>query len=288
MHTDEQPWDPGALVEHALTWAALGWPVFPLAPNGKQPLYGNPHPFGSPERHSCRGRNACGKMGHGCLDATTDVELIRQWWERTPIANIGLATGLPGPDVLDVDVKNNAPGMASLERVVKAGLTKGCLAHVATASGGLHLYYEGSNQGNSTMSKFGLDFRGKGGYVVAPPSAVGAGRYEVLRIRLEGDTVDWEAIRNHLNPRPTARVSPRHDTDTPGDPGKLVDWLLQQPEGNRNAALYWAACRALETGASRATLDNLAAAGVQLGLGQHEAQATVDSATRAILRGSSR
>jgi hypothetical protein len=50
-------------------------------------------------------------------------------------------------------------------------------------------------------------------------------------------------------------------------------------EGNRNAGLYWAACRALEAD-SAASLDPLAAAARQAGLGDREIRATLDSARK--------
>ncbi|HEX8112053.1 MAG TPA: bifunctional DNA primase/polymerase, partial [Kofleriaceae bacterium] len=65
-----------ALHSAALAYAALGWPVFPLRPRLKTPLYGNPHPKDSPERGTCGGWHECGRFGHGVLDATTDRTVI--------------------------------------------------------------------------------------------------------------------------------------------------------------------------------------------------------------------
>ena len=67
---------------------------------------------------------------------------------------------------------------------------------------------------------------------------------------------------------------PRKD----GDIGRLAAWVAAQPEGNRNAGLYWAACRAVEADVDPG---ELAAAAVQAGLSETEALRTIGSARRA-------
>jgi hypothetical protein len=186
------------MVEHALRYATqLGWPVFPCSPKSKQPLYANPHRPGTPLRAGpdrCRGAAApdggCGKDGHGCLDATTDETTILRWWGRTPNANIGLATGWPGMDVVDFDIKPGQHGR--LAHTLLTGRAHGLTdllsrlyGAVRTASGGLHLYYPadpGHLQGNGAIPKWGVDFRGHGGYVVAPPSRTGTGAYQAIPV----------------------------------------------------------------------------------------------------------
>src|SRR6266852_180656 len=108
----------------ALAYAAHGWPVFPCQPGGKEPA-----------------------TRHGFLDATCDPDRIAWWWRRQPDANVAVATGEPGPDVLDVDQHGPAgSGFAALNRLKRAGLVEGASAIVATPGGGLHLYYAGSGQ----------------------------------------------------------------------------------------------------------------------------------------------
>lgn len=84
-----QPWPPVDMLAAALRYAAAGWPVFPCQPGAKAPLTPN-----------------------GFKNATTDPAIIAAWWSRSPRANVAVATGAPGPDVLDVDTKNGLPGMA--------------------------------------------------------------------------------------------------------------------------------------------------------------------------------
>ena len=97
-------------VERALAYAACGWPVFPCQPGGKQPA-----------------------TRHGFLDATIDPDHIRWWWRRDPGANLAIATGTPGPDVLDVDQHGDAgSGYPALNRLARAGLTRDAAAVVAS------------------------------------------------------------------------------------------------------------------------------------------------------------
>lgn len=263
----------------AEVYAGYGWPVFPLRPGAKVPLIPAAHPAGAPERQTCHGE--CGRAGHGCHDATTDLATVRAWWRRRPDANIGIATGAPGPDVVDIDTKHGAPGLASLEQIRAAGLVRGAHTLVVTASGGAHLYFVGSEQGNGSIRSRGVDFRGAGGYVVAAPSYVRtddyAGRYRLDHHRASEATVDWSAIRRLFAPAQRTRQFPAR---TGGEQGhdSLVRWLTRQPEGGRNNALHWAACRALETDAGQDVLDALVAAAVGIGLPEQEARRTVESA----------
>lgn len=298
----------------AHAYALLGWPVFPLTPRGKVPLYRNPHPAGSRARSTCRGYVDCGQFGHGVLDATLDPQVIDTWWTRNPGAGVAMACGVTvdgahalrerhryAPDVVDVDVKKGAPGAFSRERLRRTGLLAGCFAQVRTPTGGEHLYFEPTTQGNGTIPKAGVDFRSAGGYVVMPPTVVWvepglvtdergqpvaghlAGYVWLVPPRLDGGGVaDWAAISRLLKPphlwppRPLGAVSRDEGV------GGLVRWLAGQGEGNRNAALHWACCKALESDAT-ADLDALAAAGRSLGLVDAEVRKTVESARRKVL-----
>lgn len=139
--------------------AAAGFRVFPCAPRGKVPL-----------------------TAHGCLDATTDEALIGRWTLEHPGANIGVATGR-GLVVVDVDGQEGAESLAALvlehapgRRSVEIFGT----ACVATGSGGCHYWYAapaGVEVRNSAgRLRPGLDVRGDGGYVLAPPSVHPNGR----------------------------------------------------------------------------------------------------------------
>lgn len=113
--------------------------------------------------------------------ATTDVDQIRAWFRRWPNANIGIATGVEsGVYVLDVDHQHG--GLESLE-LLRQEIDLPATMTAKSGSGGLHLYYRypiGETLPNSA-SKLGpgLDIRGEGGFIVAPPSMHACGeRYE--------------------------------------------------------------------------------------------------------------
>lgn len=137
---------PGALLDAALYYAeTLGVPVFPITPQHKLPL----------------------PRSAGFKDATHDTGQISAWWAARPDANIGLATGHHF-DVIDIDgpagVKTWAEILDELPPV---------LGHVSTPRpGGNHLYVAATGRGNRAGILPGIDYRGLGGYVLAPPSAL--------------------------------------------------------------------------------------------------------------------
>ena len=236
----------------ALAYAASGWPAFPCKPGEKVP-----------------------DTLRGFKDATTDPAVIRAWWQARPDRNLAIATGAPGPDVLDVDVKPDGSGFAAFNRLKLAGLLTGARALVRTPSGGLHAYFTGTGQPSGRLPRHFLDFKAAGGYVLAPPSAVGGRPYELLDHRQGDRRLDWQLVRQLLEPPPkSGNGLPRKD----GDVGRLAAWVAAQPEGNRNAGLYWAARRAVESGLDT---DPLTAAAVQAGLSETEAEATIRSARKA-------
>jgi hypothetical protein len=148
------------LLRGALIYAGRGIPVFPCEAGGKRPL-----------------------TADGFLEATTDEARIRGWWGRWPNANVAIPTGkLSGLLVLDVDAGKGTDSVALLE------LSRGQspkTARAATGGGGMHLYfrypsseelmsaglYAQQVRNSQGLLGDGLDVRGEGGYVVAPPSS---------------------------------------------------------------------------------------------------------------------
>ncbi|MDA8323385.1 MAG: bifunctional DNA primase/polymerase [Actinomycetota bacterium] len=247
-------------VERALAYASCGWPVFPCQPGSKQPA-----------------------TRHGFLDATTDPDRIRWWWRRDPGANLAIATGTPGPDVLDVDQHGAAgSGYAALNRLARAGLIRDAGAVVATPHGGLHLYYAGTDQGCGKLPAQHLDYRSRGGYVLAPPSQVDGRPYRVVRHQPQAGPFEWDAAVRLLDParQPGPRPAIR---EAGGDLSHLAGWVARLTEGNRNDGLFWAACRAAEAG-DDTTLESLAEAAREAGLGGREITATISSARRTVTR----
>lgn len=146
------------LIEAALSYAARGWSVLPLAPRSKVPLAGT----------------------HGFKDATTDEFQIREWLREQPHANIGIATGhISGLWALDVDPRHGGErSLSDLRREVGDWVT----LQAITGNAGRHYYFRlqpGSMVASGSGLRPGLDWRGDGGYVVAPPSVHPNGnRYE--------------------------------------------------------------------------------------------------------------
>lgn len=188
-------------LDWALTLAGLGWPVFPLQPDGKKPLTPN-----------------------GFKDATTSVYKIRQWWERHPNANVGVATGRSsGLAVTDVDVKNGAKGRESLASIKGMPPT----LTVTTPSGGWHLYYlcpeEGMRSKNGLLP--GIDIKADGGYVVGPGSTIDGKPYE---------WVDPEASISAMPEAILALMRNGNGNRTAPSPSQVTEVI---PEGARNGTL---------------------------------------------------
>ncbi len=132
----------------AHAYAEAGWPVFPLVPKNKQPI-----------------------TADGFKSASTDHDQVAHWWIARPQANIGLATGHVF-DVLDVD---GTVGSGTLQDhlIDTTGQMYTHRGPFSFTGKGWHMFFAPTGKGNGTAllgpnSK--LDYRGFGGYVVAPPS----------------------------------------------------------------------------------------------------------------------
>ena len=241
----------------ALKYAAHGWPVFPAVPGEKIPV-----------------------TPHGFKDATTDQAQIRAWWQANPDRNIGIATGRPGPDVVDVDHHGKAGnGFAAWNQAKRAGLLPQPQAIVQTPSGGMHAYYAGTEQRSASIGGKHLDFRAAGGYVVAPHSTVGGKPYLVVQRQASAATVDFAAVREQVDPQPQRQPwkAPQGVRDGAQNLDHLMTQMAGQPEGNRNGFLHWAANRVLDHGQDE-RLTELANAAVAAGLPRREADRTITSA----------
>lgn len=141
----------------ALFYARHGIPVLPV------------HSPAADGGCSC-GRSSCDRPGkhphlrHGLTDASTDPRRIEAWWARWPDANVGLRTGVR-MDVADVD---STEGRHGLRHVLGGAMPEG--PAVRTGGGGWHFWFRTTGYGNRVRLLPGVDWRGAGGYVVAPPS----------------------------------------------------------------------------------------------------------------------
>ena len=109
-----------------------------------------------------------------------------------------------------------------------------------------------------------------------------AGRpYVVVSHQPSADTFDWAKARELLDPQPEQEH--REWQPRPGggrqDLSHLARLVASKGEGGRNAALFWAACRAAEAGRAD-VFPELAAAAQSAGLPQREVARTLASAER--------
>jgi Bifunctional DNA primase/polymerase, N-terminal len=252
-----------ALRDAALGYASRGIPVLPLhypLPHHRdlQALSGS-RPRPSPAaRSGCSCRDpGCAQIGkhplgslvpHGVKDATTNRARILAWWTRHPQANIGLATGHRF-DVLDVDGPAGAHAIRTL--AATHGL-KSAGPLVRTGGGGWHFYLAPTGLGN--VHPTGLehvDWRGRGGYVVAPPSRHACGHpYHWMTGRDlamppgQVPAVLLERLQPRRLRRPTSPVQLPAAADGPGDRyvrAALAEELARvaaAPVGQRNRQLW--------------------------------------------------
>jgi hypothetical protein len=221
------------MLEYALAYAALGWPVFPVhwVDQSVDKETGE-----ITNRCSCHS-GACERVGkhpltaRGFQDAATDPESIRAWWGKWPMANIGVATGAQCW-VLDIDFRSDKNGHLTVEALERE---HGLLPDTQTArsqSGGRHYFFAGDASVQCSKEKVGpgVDVRGSGGYIIVEPS------------RIDGTYAfdDWDVLAGEA---PSLAPAP--------------NWLLEIVTGSPRAA---ASAPIGERFAPPETLDDLRAA----------------------------
>jgi Bifunctional DNA primase/polymerase, N-terminal len=272
-------------LDHALTAARRGLPVFPLS-RAKQPAVRSPHHQDWP-RVPCRGE--CGRIGHGVYDATTEPDAVRALFDAAPWATgYGIACGRPPHQLIgvDLDVKTGIDSLASFDDLADAhGFTVPATVTVLTPSGGRHLWFTGPAgvEVPNTAGRLapGIDVRGAGGYLAGPGSLTLYGVYRLAPgSALTPAPVPPALLRllTRTGHPPDPRAAPHGPWDQRAD--ALIRFVASSRPGERNARLFWAACRAYESGHGHDVGAALIAAAVSAGLPYREAQATVASAAR--------
>ena len=264
----------------APVYAALGFPVVPM--------------------HTAQLDGGCSCPNQACPDpgkhprlrswqrlAATDPAVVGEWWRRWPQANLALATGRRF-DVLDLDGDQG-------EEALRAVLSIAPLEHpgpVARTGGeGWHLLYRPSALGNRVRFVPGMDWRGRAGLIVAPPSRhISGHRYTWVRPLTAVLPEVPAGLRRLLAPPPTERATLPPATPAYGRGGGYGLAALAgeraavatAPPGRRNATLNRAAFNLgqlvagglLEAEQVRAVL---LAAALEAGNPEAKARATIES-----------
>lgn len=158
----------------ASAYLQRGWFIFPLRPNGKEPVTPN-----------------------GFKDASNNPVVIENWIHRFPNSNIGIATEASNLIVIDCDAsKGEVPPTPWNQPGIKEGVDVFLTAieesghqfdfntfTVATPNNGWHYYFQDQGapiqSGANVSGLWRVDIRSKGGYIVAPGSCLASGSYEV-------------------------------------------------------------------------------------------------------------
>ena len=194
----------------ALEYARRGWSVFPVAFKGKHPL-----------------------TDHGFYDASQDEAIIKGWVRRYSQFNTAIRTGRES-NVLVLDVDPDKGGDKSLEKLIRqyGPLPDTLWCH--TGGGGRHFYllYPGPIRVSSKVPGYpGLDIKGDGGYVVAPPS-----------MHASGNTYRWEV---DWRTTPLASVPDwllRANSKTKEDPGTQSEEDRGKRRASRTPGQTWRWC----------------------------------------------
>ena len=200
------------LLNAALHYAGLGYPVFPCWPKTKKPI-----------------------TEHGFHNATTDAEQIKSWWAKHPNANVAMPTGaVSGTVVLDVDPRHG--GDVGFDELVAENATLPDAPESLTSGGGRHivLKHPGGHIKCDNAGKLapGVDVKGDGGYVMLPPS-----------LHPDGSVYEWE-LSSHIADVPpppcpawlAERLAAGGEATRHGGTGAASDGNVI-PEGQRNDAL---------------------------------------------------
>jgi hypothetical protein len=133
----------------ALAYLTRGWSVVPIASRSKRPII----------------------AWQDYQQTRPDVSDVTHWFSRWPDANVGIVTGrISSLVVIDVDVAHG--GVESLERLESEHEPLPDTVEARSGGGGRHLYFShpGGHVPNRVELFRGIDLRGDGGVIVAPPS----------------------------------------------------------------------------------------------------------------------
>jgi Bifunctional DNA primase/polymerase, N-terminal len=210
---------------------------------------------------------------NGLYDATDDPARIRRWDWRDRL--VGVPTGgATGVIVLDIDKRGAAWGHAHLKWLC------GTRAHV-TRSGMLHFLWRDPGHDVTCSAGRGVDVRGEGGYIVWWPC------HGFDTVNYDLDPLIWPTWLDEANAPPPVPKRPILTAASKVHRGNLIglcEFVEGAKNGERNRALFWAACRMGDLAAAGLTEANaiamLVTSAAQVGLDPYEAEKTARSGFR--------
>jgi hypothetical protein len=222
--------------------------------------------------------------------ASVDPAIVVGWWRRWPQANLGLATGRRF-DVLDLDGEQ---GVEALRAALSIAPSEHPGPVARTSGGGWHLLYAPTGLGNRVGLLPGVDWRGRHGLIVAPPSQHTSGhRYTWARPLTATLPEVPTALRCLLVPPPAPRTTLPPATSPTGRRGGYGAAALARERaavagalpGRRNATLNRAAFNLGQlVAANLVDVDQvrvvLLAAALEAGNPEAKARATIESGLR--------
>ncbi|MDO4709074.1 MAG: bifunctional DNA primase/polymerase [Pseudomonadota bacterium] len=179
---------PGSVLDYAIKYARLGWAVVPLwgISNGRCQCGKADCPSAGKHPHSQL-------APRGVHDASREESRIRDWFNRAPDANIGIATGEPsGFIAVDVDPRNG--GDTTLEQLQEINGRLPDTAMAITGGGGSHYLLRFAGERVRSPGK-GIDIKSTGGLIVVEPSR-----------HISGEGYTWEGSSDPLDGQAIAPI----------------------------------------------------------------------------------
>lgn len=233
-----------SVAQAALAYASRGFLIFPLWHVNSTAGTSTPGPYvchcsegprcGSPGKHP---RTPRGLPNWG---ASSNERQVEAWWTMWPLAGIGMCMGANGLAAIDVDPAHGGADTITLieQHCNQRGVDLFATRHIRTGGGGDHLIFLDRLGVVPTKRQTfgddapGVDTRGKGGYVVAPPSLhVSGDRYHVSSN--SRSLADWPACLTEL-------LEPARPEAAPFDPLMAGGGRYSHAAGPDGRASAWA------------------------------------------------
>jgi hypothetical protein len=217
------------MLNAALSYAEMGFAVFPCIPRGKAPV-----------------------TSHGFKDATKKRDEILALWRSYRGANVAIATGaISGIVVLDIDPRHGGDDAIGYLEGQYGELPRTPV--VKTGGGGWHFYFRhpgGVISNSAGKVGRGIDVRGDGGYVIAPRSSHASGNRYLWQALSRIDQIPLAELPDWLLGRISAGTDSRDEPRSGGrlDLGYVSSGVLK---GHRDDQIFRLACFLRQRGYTR-------------------------------------